>query len=319
MRRCGTIGCCDAGLAGGGVGAAGEVAAGAVGTAGLAGGTTVSGACAGGVTITAGGAAGFSSTGATGAATTETGGLPTGGVTTTATGFSGTTGLGTTTAAFSPTGGEATSGLATGGAAGGVGAGLNATAGCCCCSWRSFSSLKTSPGLEILERSILGLISDLSALSFGADADLAEKCLRTFSASSSSRELEWVFFSVTPTSSKTSRMALLFTSSSLARSLIRIFIRSVIPPSTRFTQSYRPHGCNFCGAWRCNSATMVPARPALRSLAAARFLRRGPRFHPLRLPLRWWILLQPVSAPLLHWLLPQLPLPPELQRSLLRL
>src|SRR3989440_1957735 len=44
-----------------------------------------------------------------------------------------------------------------------------------------------------------------------------------------------VFFSVMPNSGKTSRIALLFTSSSLARSLIRIFIRSAFPPGTRYT------------------------------------------------------------------------------------
>src|SRR5947208_11021690 len=38
-----------------------------------------------------------------------------------------------------------------------------------------------------------------------------------------------------PHSSRTSRIALLFTSSSLARSLIRIFIRSAFPPGTRYT------------------------------------------------------------------------------------
>ena len=47
---------------------------------------------------------------------------------------------------------------------------------------------------------------------------------RTFSASCSSSELEWVFFSVTPTIGSASRMALLLTSSSLARSLIRTLL-----------------------------------------------------------------------------------------------
>jgi hypothetical protein len=84
--------------------------------------------------------------------------------------------------------------------------------------------------LEILERSIFGLTSEAEALSREEEPDLAEKYLRTFSASSSSMELEWVFFSATPTASSASRIALLFTSSSLARSLIRIFIRSVFPP-----------------------------------------------------------------------------------------
>ena len=58
------------------------------------------------------------------------------------------------------------------------------------------------------------------------------KCARTLSASKSSSELEWVFFSVTPTSVNTSRIDLLFTSSSLARSLIRILlIRLFVPPN----------------------------------------------------------------------------------------
>ena len=90
-------------------------------------------------------------------------------------------------------------------------------------------AFSTSPGLEMWERSILVLISSLSR---PARADLAgaldsaerRKCARTFSASWSSNELEWVFFSVTPTSVNTSRMALLLTSSSLARSLIRILL-----------------------------------------------------------------------------------------------
>src|ERR1700679_2856208 len=57
------------------------------------------------------------------------------------------------------------------------------------------------------------------------------RCTRTFSASCSSTELECVFFSVTPTSGSASRIALLLTSSSLARSLIRILlIRSFFPP-----------------------------------------------------------------------------------------
>ena len=52
----------------------------------------------------------------------------------------------------------------------------------------------------------------------------ARRRARTLSASWSSRELEWLFFSVTPTSGSTSRIDLLLTSSSLARSLIRILL-----------------------------------------------------------------------------------------------
>jgi hypothetical protein len=92
-------------------------------------------------------------------------------------------------------------------------------------------ALSTSPGREMFERSILVLISssprrgrelDLPA----ADDPSAEERMytRTFSASCSSRELECVFFSVTPTSGSVSRMALLLTSSSRARSLIRTLL-----------------------------------------------------------------------------------------------
>src|SRR5208282_56499 len=55
-------------------------------------------------------------------------------------------------------------------------------------------------------------------------SDEPRRWIRTFSASWSSIELEWVFFSVTPTRVSTSRMALLLTSSSLARSLIRTLL-----------------------------------------------------------------------------------------------
>jgi hypothetical protein len=88
-----------------------------------------------------------------------------------------------------------------------------------------FSALRMSPGLEILEKSNFGFTSS----AFGFFSPLAvlplwpDTCLRTRSASSSSKELECVFFSVTPTSGNTSRIALLLTSSSLAKSLIRTF------------------------------------------------------------------------------------------------
>ena len=63
------------------------------------------------------------------------------------------------------------------------------------------------------------------------DSAVPRMWTRTFSASCSSSELEWVFFSVTPTSVSVSRMALLFTSSSLARSLIRtLLIRPFFSP-----------------------------------------------------------------------------------------
>lgn len=174
-------------------------------------------------------------------------GLAGGGVTTTVLSGAGGAGFGATTVGFSCAGDGVLTGAAgfAGGATGRTcagAAGLAWTAGgCCCCCSRSRSKRATSPGLEILERSIFGLISEAAdCFSLATAADL-EKCFLTFSASSSSSELECVFFSVTPTSTSTSRIALLFTSSSLARSLIRVFIRSVFPPGFPLTRSYRPH------------------------------------------------------------------------------
>ena len=120
---------------------------------------------------------------------------------------------------FVSAGGAGFGGTAIGRAAGG-----GAAAACCC----FVICLSTSPGREMCERSIFVLNSPGSrvarlvfAAAFSPDA---LKCARTLSASKSSTELECVFFSVTPTSTNTSRMALLLTSSSLARSLIRILL-----------------------------------------------------------------------------------------------
>jgi hypothetical protein len=91
-------------------------------------------------------------------------------------------------------------------------------------------AFNTSPGREMCDKSILVLISssprNVRAERADVDCDSAEPRIwtRTFSASCSSRELEWVFFSVTPTSGSASRMALLLTSNSLARSLIRTLL-----------------------------------------------------------------------------------------------
>jgi hypothetical protein len=111
--------------------------------------------------------------------------------------------------------------------AGAAAGGAAAATGVCCLPIMAF---RASPGLEICERSILVLISSASARP-GREVRLevcawlaARNCARTFSASWSSRELEWLFFSVTPISGSTSRIDLLLTSSSLARSLIRILL-----------------------------------------------------------------------------------------------
>ena len=167
------------------------------------------------------GAAGFSAAGAT------TSGRAAGaGVGAFAAGIAGAAGGGTGLAA----GGTTTGLAATGGAVGRAG---GATASFCC-----VMAFSTSPGREICDKSILVLISSSPrrGRTDFADVDDASdeprRWIRTFSASCSSSELEWVFFSVTPTMGRASRMALLLTSSSLARSLIRtLLIRPFLYPA----------------------------------------------------------------------------------------
>jgi hypothetical protein len=97
------------------------------------------------------------------------------------------------------------------------------------CAARCVTAFITSPGLEMCDRSSLGLNSftDARVARLVPGSACSAKYFLTRSASSTSMELEWVFFSVTPTLMRASRIILLFTSSSLARSLIRIFC---IPP-----------------------------------------------------------------------------------------
>jgi hypothetical protein len=96
---------------------------------------------------------------------------------------------------------------------------------------RSRMSLSASPGLLTPARLIAG-----SALAGAAFEALLERVplvsrARTLTASSSSMELECVFFSVTPTAVRASRISLLLTSSSRARSLIRtLLIQSFFRP-----------------------------------------------------------------------------------------
>jgi hypothetical protein len=116
-------------------------------------------------------------------------------------------------------GAGASTGLAAaGGVAWGRGAGRSAS------SLRCWIALRTSPGFDTRDQSIFGA----PPLSFFAAEPLRLlprwKCARTRCASSSSSELECVFGSVTPTSFSTSRIALLLTSSSLAKSLIRTLL-----------------------------------------------------------------------------------------------
>jgi hypothetical protein len=166
---------------------------------------------------------------------------------------------------------------ATGGTAGRAG---GATTSFCCVMARS-----TSPGREMFDKSILVLISsspregraDLAAVD--AASDSPRRRTRTFSASWSSSELEWVFFSVTPTTSRTSRIALLLTSSSLARSLIRtLLIRPFVYPALWPRSSLRPHGvvflCSHVVATRLARAIAIRSFPEQSHLPAhARALR----------------------------------------------
>jgi hypothetical protein len=113
-------------------------------------------------------------------------------------------------------GGCTTAGRAT------IGGAVFAAASAC---FRSRIAFNASPGLETFDRSNFGRsCCCLDAL----PARLPPlRYARTFSASSASIELECVFFSVTPTAVRASRIDLLFTSSSRARSLIRtLLIRS---------------------------------------------------------------------------------------------
>ena len=220
----------------GGGGAAGRAETGAVGgaLAETTGGAPAVGTCAAGGTMgRAGGAitgdatdddaAGVGGTTATGLSATEGGMIKRDGVTG-ATAMGGAAGL---------VAGGATTAFSTGACVTGRGAAGGATA-----SFRCVIALSTSPGREMFDRSILVLIS--SSPRTGRELDLPacdepsaeeRRYTRTFSASCSSRELECVFFSVTPTSASVSRMALLLTSSSRARSLIRtLLIRPFVSP-----------------------------------------------------------------------------------------
>ena len=119
--------------------------------------------------------------------------------------------------------------------------GATGRAGTAGCAARCVIAFSTSPGLEMCDKSILGLNSSCAGAAAREPREVLGSCsakyLFTRSASSTSIELECVFFSVTPTLTRTSRIALLLTSSSLARSLIRILC--CIPP--RFLR-YVPSG-----------------------------------------------------------------------------
>jgi len=219
---------CVALLSAGGCAAGGGLPAWATG--GVArGGTAIAGGAV--VAVAAGVVAAGRVTGALGGITTTAGGrcaaAPEAGVT--SFGSAGASLAGLDGAAFGFAGAaEISAFVSAGGATGGLTVGRAAgrsTAPFCCVMARS-----TSPGREICERSILVLISSSPRATreafaeLGAASERPRRCFRTSSASCSSRELECVFFSVTPTVVSTSRISLLLTSSSRARSLIRILL-----------------------------------------------------------------------------------------------
>ncbi len=195
---------------GGGGGAAERTALGGGAT-----GTGAGGATTGRVGAGAGGAADAATTGF-GAGGAAAGRMTAGGVTLSA-------------------GGGAT-GFSTTGWAGAAARG--AAAGAATASLRCVIAFSTSPGRVMCDKSILVLISSSPRAAREADlpaeaepSPAERRYARTFSASCSSRELEWVFFSVIPTCGSASRMALLLTSSSRARSLMRtLLIRPFVSP-----------------------------------------------------------------------------------------
>jgi hypothetical protein len=115
----------------------------------------------------------------------------------------------------------AAGGTDAGGATTAVGRGGAALAAASACL-RSRMALSASPGLDTLERSNFGLVST-GCLAAVLLLPPFLKYSRTLSAWSASMELEWVF-PVTPIASSASRIGLLFTSSSRARSLIRTLL-----------------------------------------------------------------------------------------------
>jgi hypothetical protein len=224
-----------------------------------------------------------------------------------------------TTAGFEACGAAATGALATTGR----------------CGWRASASssffrastaLSTSPGLEMLERSILGAIvctPRADALFCPAGRVSRWKCPRIFSASSSSSELECVLPPPTPISGRMSRIARDLTSSSFARSLIRTLLIRLFSKSCR--QKALPAHIRSVALAACKTCVNVPAGlRGTRTVRAilTRFQDRPPHLFPCSdsIPLRWRESLPhqpdpgslpvlPLGAPrrsfplrLLHWL-----------------
>ena len=240
-----------------GAGVAGVAAAGDLTAVGFS--AARCGSCAGCSALVAGVAGGLTTTEPAGGATTTTGRVPAaepaGGLATTVPAGgreaiagvdAGVTTLGGACRAGgrilrgSGRAGDAASGVAAaaGGAAAaglaGVGAEeARAGAWLCRASCSSFflaarTAFSASPGLETWERSIFGVIvweaRDEAPPPWPVGLEPRPRCVRTFSASSSSSELEWVLPWARPSSVNMSRICRLLTSISRARSLIRTLL-----------------------------------------------------------------------------------------------
>jgi len=242
MRRTGTSGSaaaviCGAGGSGAGAGAGAAGGAGVAGTAagrtttGVAGGTEATAAPAGRVTTAppgrGGATTGAGRAAAAVAAETNVGRGPVCGITRLgATGSAGASIAGAGLAAMTTRAAAGAPALAGGATAtaGGAGRAGGADLAAASAFLRSRMSLRASPGLLTPERLIAG--SAFAGAGFAVPAGRMPLVSRprTFSASSSSMELECVFFSVTPTAVRASRISLLLTSSSRARSLMRTLL-----------------------------------------------------------------------------------------------
>ncbi len=100
--------------------------------------------------------------------------------------------------------------------------------GASCCNsgragavWEATIGAMSAPGAA---GGATGSVVSTGSAGTGRGTGVTPKCLRISSATSSSTELECVFFSETPSSGNSSRILFGFTSSSLASSLIRILL-----------------------------------------------------------------------------------------------
>ena len=178
------------------------------------------------------------------------------------------------------------------GGEGGVGRG-----GAAGCAARCVIAFSTSPGLEMCDRSIFGLNSSADAAGarvprLGAGDSCAKNFL-TLSASSSSIELECVFFSVMPILGRTSRISLLLTSSSRARSLIRTLC-CITPRLLRFVPLVKP-ACHPHG-----QLPVASGQWSVENSVALRSLSQNPESNPCPHDVR--VLNWPLTTG--HWPLP---------------